>query len=431
MWTPELIIYGFLIFLILIFLEVPIAFSLGFSSIIILLINGHFPLTFIVQRMYAGLDSFTLLALPLFIFVGKSMNSSGVTDRLFNFAKCLVGNVRGSLAHVNIIASIIFAGMSGSATADAGGLGLVEMKAMKDEGFDVKFSAAVTAASSTIGPIIPPSIPLIVYGVMSNTSIGRLFMAGIMPGLLMGISLMIFVYIISLKKGFPRGKAYSLKEKMLSFANAFPALFAPVLMLGGILLGIFTPTEGAGVTAIYTLFLGFIIYRNLTIKEFIEILKFTAKTAGTILIVISFSNIFSYFISIAQIPQMIVNALFEITQNKYVIILLINIVLLIAGCFMESLVVIAIGVPILIPIIKTLGINEVHFGIMMILNLMIGGLTPPFGLLVFVIANIAKISTSEVFKATMPFLIPLIIVLLLVAFIPQITLFIPNLLMGN
>lgn len=431
MWTPELIIYGFLIFLMLILLEVPIAISLGCSSIIILLINGNFPLSFIAQRMYAGLDSFTLLALPLFIFVGQSMNSSRITDRIFNFAKCLIGSIAGGLAHVNVLASIIFAGMSGSATADAGGLGLVELKAMCNAGFDKKFSAAVTAASSTIGPIIPPSIPLVVYATMSNASIGKLFIGGVIPGLLMGFILMFYIYVISSKKDLPRERAYSLKEKMESFVQALPALFAPVLLVGGILLGIFTPTEGAAVTAIYTLFLGFVIYRDLTIKNFFDILKFTAKTSGAILIVISLSNIFSYFISIAQIPQIVVNTLFEITQNKYIILLLINIVLLIGGCFMESLVLIAIGTPILIPVINALGISEVHFGIMMILNLMIGGITPPFGLLTFTVANISKISTNELFKAVLPFLVPLLIVLLLVTFIPEITLFMPNLIYGN
>jgi len=430
MWTPELIIYGFLIFLILIFLEVPIAFSLGFSSIIILLINGHFPLDFVAQRIFISLNSFTLIAVPLFIFVGLTMNKSGVTESIFKFAEHLVGKVRGGLGHVNILASIIFAGMSGAATADAAGLGLIEIKAMKDAGFDVDFSAAITAASSIIGPIIPPSIPLIIYANMASTSTGRLFLGGIIPGLLMGISLMVTVYIISLKRGYPRGKAYSLKEKMESFISALPALFTPLLLVGGIVGGVFTPTEAAGVTAIYALFLGFIVYKKLTIKGFIEILKETAKITGIILIIIAFSSIFSYFISIARIPQMVANTLLGITQNKYILILLINLVLLIAGCFMETLVIILIGVPVLLPIINALGINLVNFGVMMILNIMIGGLTPPFGIEAFVTANVAKISSNRVFKAVWPFLIPLIIVLLLVAFIPQITLFIPNLIMG-
>lgn len=431
MWNPELIFFCFLIFLLLIFLEIPIAFALGFASIVAVLINGTFPLMFIAQRMYVSLDSFTLIALPLFIFVGQCMNRSGVTERLFKFAKYMVGNLIGSLAHVNIVCSIIFAGMSGAATADVAGLGLIEMKAMKDVGFDADFSAAVTAASSTIGPIIPPSIPLIVYGFMSKTSIGRLFLGGILPGLLMGISMMFLVYIISLRRGYPRGKTYSLKEKIGSFVSALPALFAPVLLLGGIVGGVFTPTEGAGVTAIYTLFLGFIIYREFTIKEIVEILKITAKTTGKILIIIAFASSFSYLISIAQIPQLVASTLFKITQNRFVIISLINIVLLIAGCFMETLVVLAVSVPILMPIINGLGINSVHFGVMMILNLMIGGITPPFGLLVYITADIGKIRIAQVFKAIWPFLIPLILSLLLVAHIPQITIFIPNLLMGN
>jgi tripartite ATP-independent transporter DctM subunit len=431
MWTPELVGLGFLIFLILVFLEVPVVFALGFGSIVILLIQGSFPLDFVAQRMIVGLNSFPLLAVPLFIFVGQCMNKSEVTDHLFTFAKCLIGGVRGNLAHVNVLSSIIFAGMSGSAVADTAGLGLVEMKAMLAEGYDVDFSAAVTAASSTIGPIIPPSVPLVVYGFMAETSIGRLFLGGILPGLLMGISIMILVYFISIKRKFPKGESYSINEKFHSFIIALPDLFTPVLLLGGIVLGIFTPTEAAGVAALYTLFLGFIVYRNLNNKDLFEILKYTAKSSGIILLVLAFASIFTYLISIAQIPKIITDTLLGITQNKYIILIMINLVLLLAGCIMESLAILAIGVPILIPIINALGINLVHFGVMMVLNLMIGLITPPVGLCLYVVADIGKISVGKVIRAVWPFLIPLIITLLLVTYIPEITLFIPNLIMGK
>ena len=431
MWTPGLVGFGFLIFLILIFLQVPVTFALGFGSIVILLIQGSFPLDFVAQRMIIGLNSFPLLAVPLFIFVGQSMNKSGVTDDLFEFAKRLVGNLRGSLAHVNIVASIIFAGMSGSAVADASGLGVVEMRAMQDEGYEADFSAAVTAASSTIGPIIPPSIPLVVYALMTETSIGRLFLGGFLPGVLMGITMMFLVYIISLKRNYPRGKAYSLKEIFKSFINALPALFTPVLLIGGIVGGIFTPTEGAGVTAIYTLFLGFVLYRKLTIKDFIEILKTTTKSTGIILLLLAFASVFTYLVAIAQIPQIITDTLLGITQNKYVILALINLTLLVAGCFMESLSILIVGLPILFPISNALGIDPIHFGVMVVLNLMIGLITPPVGLCLYVVADIGKISVGQVIKAIWPFFIPLIVALLLVTYIPTVTLFIPNLIMGR
>lgn len=431
MWTPGLITTGLIIFLILVFLEVPIAFSVGFSSIVLLLIQGSFPLTFFAQRIIVGLNSFPLLALPLFIFVGQAMNLSGVTDDLFKFVRCIIGRIKGSTAYANILVSVIFAGMSGSATADAAGLGLVEMKAMADEGFDTEFAAAVTAASSTIGPIIPPSIPLIIYGYMSNTSIGRLFIAGLLPGILMAIALAILVYIMLLKKtNISRGEKYSLKEILQITLKSLPALFTPILLLGGIIFGIFTPTEAAGVASVYTLFLGFVVYKELTINKLIVILKNTAKSSGLILSIIGFFSIYSYLIAISQIPQIITNYIFALTLNKYLILLLINIVLLIAGSLMEAIAILVVSVPILLPIIEIMGINPVHFGIIIVLNLMIGVITPPVGLCLFVVSDIGKISVGQVVKAIWPFLIPLILVLMLVTYCPVITLILPNLIYG-
>lgn len=286
---PNIVGIGFIIFLGLIALEIPVVFALGLGSIVTLILQGTFPLELIPQRIFVALDSFPLLAIPLFIFVGQSMNTCGVTNKLFRFARVLVGHIRGGLAHVNILASIFFAGMSGSAVADASGLGLVEIKAMQDQGFDVDFSCAVTAASSTIGPIIPPSIPLVIYAYMANASVGRLFLGGVLPGLLMGVSMMVLVYFISIRRGYKKDKLPPLKEIFKAFVEAIPVLLTPVIMIGGIVSGIFTPTEGGAVAAAYTLFLGFILYRNLTFKDFVNNLKITARTSAAVLLIIGFA----------------------------------------------------------------------------------------------------------------------------------------------
>jgi len=428
---PNIVAIGFIIFLGLIALEIPVVFALGFGSIVTLILQGTFPLALIPQRIFVALDSFPLLAIPLFIFVGQSMNTCEITNKLFRFARILVGHIRGGLAHVNIVASIFFAGMSGSAVADASGLGLVEIKAMQDEGFDADFSCAVTAASSTIGPIIPPSIPLVIYAYMANTSVGRLFLGGVLPGLLMGVSMMVLVYFISIRRGYKKDKFPPLKEIFKAFIEAIPALLTPVIMIGGIVSGIFTPTEGGAVTAVYTLFLGFILYRNLTFKDFVNNLKITARTSATVLLIIGFASIFSWVTTVARIPQLIVPFILGITTNKIIILALINIILLIAGCIMESIAILTISLPVLFPIVMNLGVDPVHFGVMMILNLMIGLVTPPFGLCLFAVSGVGHISVGRVIKATLPFLIPLIFTLILVTYFPEITLWFPNLIMGK
>lgn len=428
---PNIVGIGFIIFLGLIALEIPVVFALGLGSIVTLILQGTFPLELIPQRIFVALDSFPLLAIPLFIFVGQSMNTCGVTNKLFRFARVLVGHIRGGLAHVNILASIFFAGMSGSAVADASGLGLVEIKAMQDQGFDVDFSCAVTAASSTIGPIIPPSIPLVIYAYMANASVGRLFLGGVLPGLLMGVSMMVLVYFISIRRGYKKDKLPPLKEIFKAFVEAIPVLLTPVIMIGGIVSGIFTPTEGGAVAAAYTLFLGFILYRNLTFKDFVNNLKITARTSAAVLLIIGFASIFSWVTTVARIPQLIVPFILSITTNKIIILALINIILLIAGCIMESIAIITISLPVLFPIVMNLGVDPVHFGVMMILNLMIGLVTPPFGLCLFAVSGVGHISVGRVIKATLPFLIPLIFTLILVTYFPEITLWFPNLIMGK
>lgn len=422
---------AFIVFMVLLFFGIPVVFALGFGGVLALVLQGTIPFELIPQRMIVSLNSFPLLAIPLFMFVGQSMNTTGVTEKLFDFARKLVGHITGGLGHVNVLASIIFAGMSGSAVADASGLGLIEIKAMEDSGFDTGFSAAVTAASSTIGPIIPPSIPLVVYGYIANQSVGRLFLAGIIPGLLMGVTMMILIYFIAKRRGYKKEERPTLKELWKSFIGAIPALFTPIIMVGGITFGVFTPTEGAAVTAVYTLFLGFVVYKSITIKDVIENLKSSARTSGVILLILAFAGIFSFITSVAGIPMIISNFLISITSNKYILLLLINFVLLISGCVMESNAIIAIGLPILYPLINGLGINPIHFGVLMILNLMIGLITPPFGLSLYVVAGVGRISVSKVIKETLPFLIPLIITLLMVTYIPGLTLWLPELLMGK
>ena len=431
MMTPLMVALAFVFFLIFIAFEIPVVFAMGLGGIITLLIYGKLPLDILPQRIFVALDSFPILAIPLFVFVGQSMNSSGITDRIYRFALSIVGHIQGGLAHVNIVGSVIFAGMSGSAVADASGLGQVEIKAMIDEGYEPDFTAAVTAASATVGPIIPPSIPFVVYGCMAETSIGRLFLGGVIPGLIMSLFMMIYVYFVALRRGYPKGESPSLRKIAKTFIEAFPALFTPVLMVGGIVSGIFSPTEGAGVTAVYSLFLGFVVYKTLTLKDFYNNLVQTARSSAAILLIIGVASIYAWFVSTAQIPKMVTSALLGYTQSKILVLLLINIVLLIAGCFMESMAIMLVGLPILLPIISQIGVDSVHFGVMMTLNLMIGLITPPVGLLLYICSRSANITVNQLVKEVTPFLIPLIGSLIFMTYIPSITLWLPNLIMGT
>jgi tripartite ATP-independent transporter DctM subunit len=430
MMPPLMVFFAFFFFIILIILEIPVVFALGVGGLVTLLIYGKIPLEILPQRIFVALDSFPILAIPLFIFVGYTMNTSGITDRIYHFALSIVGHIRGGLAHVNIFGSIIFAGMSGSAVADASGLGQVEIKAMIDEGYPPEFTAAVTAASATVGPIIPPSIPFVVYGCMAETSIGRLFLGGVIPGFIMAFFMMIYVYYIAFRRGYPKGNPSSFRNIIKTFIEAAPALFTPILMIGGIVSGIFSPTEGAGVTAIYALFLGFGVYKTLTLKDFYNNLIQSARTSAVILLIISVASVYAWFVSTAQIPQMVASTLLNYTHNKILILLLINIGLLIAGCFMESMAIMTICLPILLPIVNQLGIDLVHFGIIITLNLMIGLITPPVGLLLYVCSRLANIKVNQLVKEVAPFLIPLIGALILITYLPNITLLLPNLIMG-
>jgi tripartite ATP-independent transporter DctM subunit len=421
-----LILFGTLALLLVIGL--PVALALTGASLAFLLIESSLPPVVVVHRMINGIDSFPLLAVPFFILAGNLMNHGGITDRIFAFAKALVGWMRGGLGHVNIGASVLFAGMSGAAVADAGGLGTVEIKAMKENGYDANFAVGITAASSTIGPLIPPSLPLIVYGVVSSTSIGQLFAAGLLPGLLMAVSLMLMVAWYAKVRGYRRDAGFSWLVLWQAFKHAFLSLLTPIIIVGGILAGLFTPTEAAIAACAYALVLGGFVYRTLNFRNIKTISLDTIETTAIVLMIVAGASIFSWILTSTQVTEIVADAILGFTQNIFLVLLLVNIVLLIAGLFMEPVAAITILTPVLLPVVVALGVDPVHFGIMMILNLMIGLLTPPVGLVLYVLARVANISFESAVRGTAPFLIPLVFVLLLITYIPAITLWLPSLL---
>jgi len=420
-----------ILFIILIFFRFPIALAIGLACAGTIAFFSDIPIIVMVQRMVMGIDSFVLLAIPLFILTGKLMNAGGITDRLFSFARGIVGHVRGGLGQANIIASMIFSGMSGSAVADAGGLGVIEIKAMTDQGYPKEFSGAITIASSVIGPVIPPSIPMVLYGALAEVSVGRLFMGGIIPGMLVGISLMILVYTMSIKRNYPRDKRISFKEFSIRFEKAFLPTLTPVIILGGIISGIFTPTEAAAVAAVYAFVLSFFVYRTLKIKNIPKILLDTMITTAIVTFIISNASSFSYLLLLGDISGKLVNALTAITMNRYVMLLILNIVLLFFGCVMEAGVALILLVPILVPLLNIVGIDLVHFGVVMTLNLMIGVATPPIGMSLFVVSQISNMKVEDLMRSILPFLIPPIIVLFIITYIPILVTWIPNLVFGR
>ncbi len=420
----------FIVFAILMSIGVPIAISLGMSTIVAILITGQYSILSIVHRMASGVDSYILMAIPFFILAGQLMNTGGITRKIFRFATALVGRIPGGLGHANIVASIIFSGMSGSAVADAGGLGQVEMQAMTAEGYDAEFSAAVTTASATIGPIIPPSIPMIVYGAAAEVSVGALFLGGFIPGLLLGLASMAIVLVFSLKRKYPRSEKFSIKEVAVSFKESFLSLLTPVIIIGGILGGIFTPTEAAVVAAVYSFILGVVVYREISFNDLKKILIDTVVTSATVIFIISAATAFAWVIAMEGIPQAVTDWLLSITTNKYLILLLLNIVFLILGMFMESLSILLITVPFLMPLVNAIGINPVHLGVVIVLNLMIGLSTPPVGMSLFVSSKIANVPLEKLYKEIMPFLIPLIGVLLIITYFPATVMWLPRIVLG-
>lgn len=408
-------------------LGVPIAISLAGSCLMFVLITGQVPNIVVAHRMINGIDSFPLLAIPFFIFAGSLMNNGGITERIFNFAKALMGWMRGGLGHVNVGASIVFSGMSGAAVADAGGLGMIEVKAMKDAGYDEEFAVGITAASSTIGPIIPPSLPMVIYGVMASASVGQLFAAGLIPGLLMGAMLMLMIFFISRRRGYTRDAVFSMRVLGHTFKRAFLSLLTPVIIVGGIITGAFTPTEAAVAAVFYALLLGVVVYRTLTWRKLLKVSMETIETTAVILLIVSSASIFAWILTSNQVTQNVIALMGPFADSKLAVLMMANIVLIIVGCFMETIAAITILVPVLLPMAVAVGVDPVHFGVIMVLNLMIGLLTPPVGMVLYVLSRVSNVSFERCMRGTMPFLIPLVICLLLVTFIPAISMWLPTL----
>ncbi len=418
----------FICLFIFIVIGTPIAISMAGASVVWVWITDEIPQFAVIHRMVSGVDSFPLLAVPFFILAGNVMNAAGLTDQIFRFARSIVGWLPGGLGHVNVGASIIFSGMSGAAVADAGGLGTIEIKAMSDAGYDKDFSVAVTAASSTIGPIIPPSLPMVIFGVLASESIGELFMAGFIPGLLMGVALMIMVGWYAKKRRYPRDARFTVGELFRSFIAGLPALMSPVIIIGGIGTGVFTPTEAAIAAVFYGLVLG-LCYRTLNLKKLIQVSMETIETTAVIMLIVAGASIFSWLLTENQVTEKFATLVLAISRNTIVVLLLMNLILFVTGFFMETIAAITILVPVLLPIAVEVGVDPVHFGVIMVLNLMIGLLTPPVGMVLYVLSRVAKVPFERCAAATFPFLIPLVIVLLLITFIPQLSMWLPGVLL--
>jgi len=446
----------------------PVAIAMAGASLLYVLLAGNTPPFVVIHRMISGIDSFPLLAVPFFILAGNLMNNAGVTNRIYNYALALVGWLKGGLGHVNVLGSVVFAGMSGTAIADAAGLGTIEIKAMRDHGYSSEFSVGVTAASATLGPIIPPSLPFVIYGMMANVSVGALFLGGILPGALMALLMMVTVAWFAHKNGwggdikFDRGRiARALIETavvagwplviwllvdmglpaqptvilalVLLFAadrwfgfEAVLPILTPVLLIGGMSTGIFTPTEGAIAASVWALFLGLFWYRTLTWKAFVKVCLDTVETTSTVLFIVAAASIFGWMLTATGVTTAISAWVLGFTREPWLFLLLANLLMLFVGCFLEPVAAITILVPILVPICQQLGIDLVHFGVVMVLNLMIGLLHPPMGMVLFVLARVAKLSVERTTVAILPWLIPLLISLAILTYIPSVVLWLPK-----
>lgn len=419
-----------ILFALMMIFGVPIAISLAFSSIITVALSGQFQVMALIHRMIGNANSYTLLAIPFFILAAKFMNTGGITRRLFRGATAWVGFIPGGLGHANVVASVIFSGMSGSAVADAGGLGQIEIQAMKEDGFDSEFSAAVTAASATIGPIIPPSVPMVVYGMMTEVSVGALFMGGFLPGITLAIAMMILVYFMAVKRNYPKRK-FDWKEVLDASKDSFLSMLTPIIIIGGIWGGVFSPTEAAVVAVGYSFVLSVLVYKEMGAKHLWEEIKQAAIDSAVILFIICGAAAFSWLVAMMGVTDVLSNWLVSLTNNKYLVLLIINIIFLILGMFMEALSVMTITVPFLIPLMGAYGLDPIHLGVVIVLNLMIGLVTPPVGTSLFICARQAKISIEAMYKAILPFLIPLFAVLFLITYVPQIVMLIPNSMLGT
>lgn len=455
-------------FLGLMILGVPVAISMAVASLTYIIATGTVPDVIMAQRMIAGVESFPLLAVPFFILAGNLMNIAGVTGRIYAFAVALVGWMRGGLAQVNIIGSVIFSGMSGTAIADAAGIGTIEIKAMKDHGYPMDVAVGVTAASATLGPIIPPSLPFVIYGMMANTSIGALFLGGVIPGVVMTLFMMVTVAIFARLRNWGSDSPFSLKVlgnaglevavvmgfPILAYAlvwagldeniaiglalaallaldyyfdfSAVMALMTPVILIGGMTMGWFTPTEAAAAAVIWSLFLGLVRYRSMTMRSLAKATFDTIETTASVLFIVTAASIFAWLLTVSNTAQILSDAILGLTQNKWVFLILVNLLLLFIGCFLDTIAAITIVVPILLPIALKLGVDPIHFGLIMTLNLMIGLLHPPLGMVLFVLSRVAKLSVEQTTMAILPWLVPLFAALIAITFIPELTLWLPR-----
>lgn len=424
-----LVAVAFLVVLLILYaMGVPVAYAMGLTGIVVMLLplGPTFNSQIIAQRMYSGVDSFVLLAIPFFLFAGRIMNVIGMTRDIFDFAEATVSPLPGGLGHVNIIVSMIFSGMSGAAVADAAGLGTIEYKAMTDRGYEPGIAAGITGASATIGPIIPPSIPLIVYGVIAQVSIGALFIAGILPGILMGLSLMVMVTYLAITGGWADTSSYNLRNLVNSSLRAIPALIAPVIIVGGIMFGYFTATEAAVVAMLYAIGLGAFYYRTLNGRKLYNVSKRTVIDSAALILIIGLANMYGFLVTISGLPSFFAEGLVGISDNTIIILFLLVAILLLLGTFMETLAIILITVPILTPIFPELGIDPLYFGIVMMVTLMIGLITPPFGVVLFVLERVTDLDLEAIMRGVLPFYVPLIAVLVLIIFVPEIVMVLPE-----
>lgn len=404
----------------------PVVLAIMIPAVAYVILNG-FPIELIGQRMVYALDSFPLVAVPVFIFAGNLMNQAGITERIFRFAATLVGRIHGGLAQVNVFASLIFSGMSGAALADIGGLGRIEIKAMTAQGFKREFSGAVTCASAIVGPIFPPSIPLIIYGSVTNVSIVQLLIAGIVPALICVALLMVTVGLLAWRRDFNRAPRWpTFKELWTDFLPALPALLTPVLLVSGMLLGFFTPTEAASVTVAYVVFISAFVYRTLTWNHVVQSAYDTLKSTSAILIIVAAAALFGWIMAVEQIPQTMAKSLLSLSTDPMMLLLIVNGVLLIAGMFLDSTTATLLIIPIIAGPLHMAGVDPVHLGIVAIFNLMLGLLTPPMGLALFLMTDIAKISMRGLLRELVPFYVPLLATLAIITFFPEIVLWLPK-----
>ena len=422
------IAWFFIAVLCLMALNVPVAFCMAGVALGYVLITGNPPIELIVQRMISGADSFVLLAIPFFLLAGSLMNAGGVTQRLMQFARSLVGHITGGLAHVTVVTNMIMAGMSGSAVADCTGTGTILIPAMIRERYSQAFAAAITAAAATIGPIIPPSIPMVIYAAIVNTSVARMFIGGFIPGVLMGFFLMGIAYVISRRRGYPREARASWRDVLGSTRDSLLALLMPGIILGGILLGIFTPTEAAVVAALYAFFLGAFVYKELRWRDLGKVAEEVVIGTASVLIILAAATPFGWILAAERAPQHL-TAVFSIFTEPWHLLLAINLALLFLGCIMEALTILIILSPVLFPIVAAAGINETHFGVVLVLSLMIGAVTPPVGVLMYIVCRIANVSIADfAWEAFWP-TVALIAVLMLITFYPPLVTWLPNLIL--